>query len=78
MIDIGRKVRFVPCWIKGENDTPEETREKSVIGKVVYVDRAHKKFTIKYSCGGTTQLETFKHSQIGNEVFAVRGGKNGR
>lgn len=78
MIDIGRKVRFVPYWIKGGNDTTDEAREKEVIGKVIYVDRAHKKFTVKYSCGGTTQLETFKLSQFGKEVFAARGGKNGR
>ena len=78
MIDIGWKVRFVPCWIKGGTDTKDETREKSVVGRVIYIDRAHKKFTVKYPCGGTTQFETFKLSQIGQDVFAVRGGKNGR
>lgn len=78
MIDIGRKVRFVPHWIKGGNDSPEEHREKEVIGRVIYVDRAHKKFSVRYSCGGTTMIETFKPSQIGKEVFAVRGGNHGK
>ena len=78
MIDIGQKMRFVPYWNKGGNDTPEEACEKTVIGKVIYVDRAHKKFTVKYTCGGGPQMkETFKFSQIEKEIFIVRGGKYG-
>ena len=74
MIDIGQKMRFVPYWNKGGNDTPEEACEKTVIGKVIYVDRAHKKFTVKYSCcGGQQMKETFKFSQIGHDIHIVRG-----
>lgn len=73
MIDIGQKVRFVPSFSKGENDSPERTREKEITGKVIYVDRAHKKFTVKFSCGGTTQFETFKPSQVGTDIHVVGG-----
>lgn len=77
MIDIGQKVRFVPCWDKKAYDSAEEIRTKSVTGKVIYVDRAHRKFTVKYSCGGTIQKETFKFSDIDKEVFVVGGVRNG-
>lgn len=78
MIDIGQKMRFVPYWYKGENDTPEKRENKKVIGKVIYVDRAHKKFTVKFSiCGGVEMKETFKFSQIGEDIHIVRGGKYG-
>lgn len=70
---------FIPYWIKTGHDTPEEAREKEIIGKVIYVDRAHKKFTLKYSaCGGSEMKETFKFADIGKEVHIVRGDRNGR
>lgn len=78
MIDIGQKMRFVPYWFKGMNDTPGEREQKKVIGKVIYVDRAHKKFTVKFPCGGTEMKETFKLSQIGKYIHVVRGGGYGR
>ena len=77
MIDIGQKVRFVPCWKVKMYDSQEEIRAKMVTGKVIYVDRAHKKFTVKYPCGGTMQKETFKFCDIGEDVHIVRGGKYG-
>lgn len=78
MIDIGSKMRFVPHWYKGECDTPEETRKKQITGKVIYIDRAHKKFTVKYSIrGGAYMKETFKFSQIGQDIHVVRGDRNG-
>ena len=78
MIDIHKKVRFVPYWIKGGNDTPEENRSKTVTGTVIYVDRAHKKFSVKYSCGGYEGIETFKFADIGKDIHVVRGGGYGR
>ena len=79
MIDIGQKMRFVPHWYKGDNDSPEVTRKKQTIGKVIYVDRAHRKFTVKYSnCVGAEMKETFKLSQIGTDIHIVRGGGYGR
>ena len=74
MIDIGQKMRFVPYWFKGANDTPQGVREKQTIGKVIYVDREHQKFTVKYSvCGGTQMKETFKLSQIGKDIHVCGG-----
>ena len=77
MINIGQKVRFVPCWNKRVYDTKEEIRLKSIIGKVIYVDRAHKTFTVRYSCGGTIQKETFKFSDLDKEVLVVGGVRHG-
>lgn len=78
MIDIGQKMCFVPHWYKGDNDSKDITRKKSVVGKVVYVNRRAKTFTVKYSiCGGVQMKETFKWSQIGQDVHIVRGGRYG-
>ena len=77
MIDIGQKVRFVPCWDKKAYDIAEEFRTKSVTGKVIYIDRAHRKFTVKYDCGGTVQKETFKFADIDKDIFILRGGRYG-
>lgn len=77
MINIGQKVRFIPHWDKNIHDPEEVIRMKTVTGKVIYVDRAHRTFTVKYSCGGTVQKETFKLSDIDNEVFVVGGVRNG-
>ena len=79
MIDIGQKVRFIPYWNISGIDTPKERKEKEITGKVIYVNRKHKQFTVKYSsCGGAEQKETFKMSQIGQDVHIVRGGSYGR
>lgn len=79
MIDIGQKMRFVPYWNIGGIDTPEEIQQKTITGKVIYVDRDHKKFTVKYSvCGGNEQKETFKFSQIGQDIHIVGGVQNGQ
>lgn len=77
MIDIGQKVRFIPHWNESIHDDEATKREKTVTGKVIYVSRQHKQFTVKYPCGGTMQKETFKLSQIGEDVHVVRGGKYG-
>ena len=79
MIDIGQKMRFIPQWNKSEHDDEEAKRRKTVTGKIIYVNRQHKQFTVKYTCcGGAMMKETFKFSDIGNEVFVVRGGGYGR
>lgn len=78
MIDIGQKVQFIPHWNISGYDNEETKREKTVTGKVIYVNRKHKQFTVKYtSCGGNEQKETFKMSQIGKDVHVVRGGRYG-
>ena len=45
-----------------------------VTGKVIYVNRKHKQFTVKYSVGGGLKMkETFKFSQIGQDIHIVGG-----
>ena len=77
MIDIGHKVRFIPNWNEGMHDDEAEKREKTVTGKVIYVNRQNSIFVVEYSCGGTKQRKTFKFSQIGEDVHIVRGGRYG-
>ena len=78
MIDIGQKMRFIPHFIISEKDDKAQRREKEVVGKVIFVNRQHKQFTVKYNCGGTMQKETFKFSDIGKDIFVVRGGGYGK
>lgn len=78
MINIGFKMSFVPYWNKGNNDDAATIRRKTITGRVIYVDRAHKKFTVKYSCGGVQMKETFKMSDIGQTIHRVEGRENGR
>lgn len=78
MIDIGQKMRFIPYWNISKQDTSETKRENQVTGKVIYVNRQHKSFTIKYTCcGGCYMKETFKFSEIGQNIFLVGGKRNG-
>ena len=72
MVDVGQKMRFVPSWNKNAFDDEQTIKEKSVIGKVIYVNRQHKQFTVKYPCGGTKQKETFKFSEIGKTIHYFR------
>lgn len=63
MIDIGQKMTFVPGFLFSDKDTKEERRSKMVIGKVIYVNRKHKQFCVKYTlCDGYKLKETFKFS----------------
>ena len=69
MIEVGQKVRFVPYWNISCMDTKKERQAKEITGKVIFVHRKHKQFTVKYSsCGGPEMKETFKMSQIGQDV----------
>ena len=78
MIDIGQKMRFIPYWNQNAHDSDATKRENMVTGKVIYVNRHHKQFTVKYSCrGGTEQKETFKLSQIGQDIFVAGGVRTG-
>ena len=72
MIEVGQKVRFVPYWNIVRHDEEEIKQVKTVTGKVIFVHRKHKQFTVKYSCGGPEMKETFKFSQIGQDVHIVR------
>ena len=74
MIRIGEKVSFIPSFNVSVADTVAEKREKTISGRVIYVYRDHNMFCVKYRCGGTMQKETFKFSQIGQDVHRIGGG----
>ena len=77
MIDIGQKMCFIPHWNVNQFDNEAAIREKTIVGKIIYVDRAHRKFTVKYTCGGTAQKETFKFSDIGETIHRMDGKRYG-
>ena len=78
MIEVGQTMRFVPHWRESEKDDPTTRKQKRVFGTVIYVNVEHSNFAVKYSsCGGSALIETFKFSQIGKDIFYVRGGRNG-
>lgn len=78
MVNIGQTMSFIPHWRISAIDDEAAARRKTITGKVIYVDRAHKKFAVKYSCGGTTMRETFKFADIGSAIHKIGGEKNGR
>ena len=82
MIRVGEKVSFIPGWAISKVDDEAEKLEKTVSGRVIYVNQNHQMFCVKYRCGGTMQKETFKLSQIGADDGAqlrrIRGGEHGR
>ena len=78
MIRVGEKVSFIPSFNISPVDNAAEKREKTISGRVIYVNRAHKHFCVKFRCGGTEQKETFKFSQYGTDVIPVGGGCYGR
>ena len=65
MIGEGRKVRFTPCYETRSYDSGELT-DKSVTGKIIYINWEHKMFTVEY--GNPKMKESFKFWQIGSEV----------
>ena len=80
MIKIGQRVRFIPFWNISEHDDEATKREKTVTGRVIYVNLPHKYFTVEYRRGGSTERESFKFSQLGSgkEVRMVGGVRHGR
>lgn len=74
MVNIGDKMKFVPGWNISQHDNTSDHQAKMVSGKVIFVNRHHKQFCVKYHCGGTVQKETFKFSQIGKDIH-FRGGR---
>ena len=78
MIRIGEKVAFIPSFNISPVDTEEEKREKTISGRVIYVNRDHDMFCVKFRWGGTMQKETFKFSQIGQCVHRIGGWRDGR
>lgn len=71
MIGIGMKVRFVPTYDESPCYTPEERRQHTITGKVVWVNWEHKTFGVEFQCGKGKMQETFRMSSLGQEVKAV-------
>ncbi len=72
MITVDMKAWFVPACLGSVTMTPEEKRESTVMGSVVYVNYAHKYFTVEYERKGITFKESFKFVDCGKSV-TVRG-----
>ena len=77
MIKLGEKFNFVPHWNESMHDDEATRRKKTVTGKVIYVNRKHRTFCVKYHCGGMDAKETFQFSDVGQTIFRFGGKHNG-
>lgn len=64
---LGSKVKFIPTIYIDKNGTPIEPGH-SVYGHVVFINKIHKLFTVKYTLNGHEFLESFKFCDIGKAV----------
>lgn len=71
MIGEGMKVRFVPSFARGMNDSPEELAAKTITGTICYINWEHQNFTVEFDCGGTKQKESFRFWEIGKAVKVI-------
>ena len=67
-IRVGAKCTFVPYFRYSTTDA-ENTRRKrdTVTGKIVYINREHRMFTVEYRLG--------KHGTVMHESFKLKGAK---
>ena len=72
MIGIDMMARFVPAHLNSITMTLEEKRAATVRGHIVYVNYAHKYFTVEYERDGIKYKESFKFVDCGKTVH-VRG-----
>ena len=72
MIAIDMMARFIPSFIPCANYTPEERRLLTVRGNIVYVNYAHKYFTVEWEMDGHVFKESFNFVDCGKTVH-VRG-----
>lgn len=72
MICVDMMARFVPSFTPCANFTPEEKKAASVRGTIVYVNYAHKYFTVEWEQDGVKYLESFNFVDCGKKVH-VRG-----
>ena len=71
MIGVGTRVRFIPSYDDSPCYTPDERRQHSINGKVVWVNWKHDTFGVEFQCGKGKMQETFKVSQLGEAVKEV-------
>lgn len=72
MIGIDMKAWFVPSFMESDVLTPEERKERTVRGDIIYVNYAHKIFTVAFEAGDKVLKETFNFVDCGKSV-RVRG-----
>ena len=72
MICVDMVAWFVPSFAKSANYTPEQKKELTVRGSIVYVNYAHKYFTVEWEKEGIKYLESFNFTDCGKTVH-VRG-----
>lgn len=71
MIGIDMLAWFIPSFVPSEV-SQEEQKALRVRGRIVYVNYAHKYFTVEWEDGGNTFRESFNFSDCGKSV-RVRG-----
>lgn len=64
----GMKVSFVPGFVPCVDWSLKQCKDEYIAGTITYINWEHQNFTVEFDCGGTTQREAFKFSQIGGEV----------
>ena len=72
MIGIDMKAWFVPAHMDSPVLTNQERKALTVMGDIIYVNYAHKTFTVEFPAGRKLLRETFNFSDCGKTV-AVRG-----
>ena len=72
MIAVDMMARFIPDYLRRPAMTTEERVEATVRGNVIYVNYAHKYFTVEYERNGITYKESFNFVDCGKTVH-VRG-----
>jgi hypothetical protein len=64
----GMKVSFVPGFVPFADWSLNQCKDEYITGTITYINWEKRNFTVEFDCGGTTQREAFKFSQIGEEV----------
>ena len=71
MVEVGQRMKFIPCWDYSSKDTAQEKKNKIITGVVVKVNAKHLIFFCEYDHYGPKQIESFKFQDIGNTVWRV-------
>lgn len=72
MIGIDMKAWFVPSFRDSDKLTPAERKDATIMCTIVYINYAHKFFTVEFEESGKVFKESFNFSDCGKTV-RVRG-----
>ena len=67
-IKVGTKVSIIPGFSPFADWSLARCDNEYIDGVIVFINWHHKMFTVEFDCGGTKQRESFKFSQLGEEV----------